>query len=260
MTLDDVLEDIIVLLGSEGDCSLGWELIREWPDGAIEIFQTAEWLKDVNSAKSVVCPGCEENCFMPVHTSSGKTENSFSAYVACDRCDDMGRIPIPPEYLQRWQLTEKQVALWISRELGIKGQLRKDNETGNFLIEGVQGKRKTGCFELVCNEPTSIKISEYSLPLLELVYCDGDQLKFDRRAIFDLIDRPPPSDRYKPSTARREVNKLETQARHKSWQKAYRELKRKNPKKSDNWCALQISNMDIAQGRDSETIRKNMKK
>ena len=47
---------------------------------------------------------------------------------------------------------------------------------------------------------------------------------------------------------------------HASWQKKYRELKRSKPGKTDTWYAQQIAKMDIAQGRDAETIRKNMKK
>lgn len=65
---------------------------------------------------------------------------------------------------------------------------------------------------------------------------------------------------HKPSSARHETNKLNTQSRHKSWQKAYRELKRTHPGKSDRWCAIQISNMPIGKTYKAETIRKNMKK
>ena len=45
-----------------------------------------------------------------------------------------------------------------------------------------------------------------------------------------------------------------------SWQKEYRKLKRIRPRRTDSWYAQQISKMDIGQNRDSETIRKNMKK
>ena len=37
-------------------------------------------------------------------------------------------------------------------------------------------------------------------------------------------------------------------------------LKKANSNKSDTWCSKLIAKMDIAQGRDAETIRKNMKK
>ena len=75
-----------------------------------------------------------------------------------------------------------------------------------------------------------------------------------------LSDRPPHAEGHKPVNARREVSKLNTQARHKSWQKAYRDLKKENPGLSDNWCAIQIARIQTGKKFSSETIRKNMKK
>lgn len=66
--------------------------------------------------------------------------------------------------------------------------------------------------------------------------------------------------RYTPSNARREARKLDTQAMYKTWRKAYRNLKKKNPHITDVWCSQKIAKMDIARGRNAETIRKNMKK
>jgi hypothetical protein len=260
MTFEDVLEELIQILSSKGDDTISWELVRQWPINAIEIFQDAGWIKPKESAKSVVCPGCEENCFMPVHSVSARKDQPARAYVACDQRDDMGRIPIPPEMFQQWQITENQVAQWIARQLGLRGKPKRDNESNNILIGDVQGKKKTGQLELNCTKPASLKASGHSLSLIEVIYLKKNQLQIDRAATFNLIDRPPPANRYTPSTARREARKLDKQDMYKSWRKAYRELNRNNPDKSDNWCALQIAMMDIAQGRDSETIRKEMKK
>ena len=44
------------------------------------------------------------------------------------------------------------------------------------------------------------------------------------------------------------------------WRKAYRDLKKKRPNVSGVWYSQLIAKMDIAHGRDSETIRKEMKK
>jgi len=46
------------------------------------------------------------------------------------------------------------------------------------------------------------------------------------------------------------------------WREEYLNLRRKYPdttQHSDNWIAKQIAKLGIAKGRDSETIRKNMK-
>ncbi len=260
MKLDDVLNDLTQTLGLKKGDTVSWEQIRQWPEGALEIFLNAGWIKPKEPAKSVVCPGCEENCFMPVHVSPTVNAKTIRAFVACDRRDDMGRIPIPLDYLKQWQITERQVAGWISQELGIKSKPKKDKKTKIFLLGDLQGNKKTGSLELVCGERVSLKVSEYSLLLNEIIYFENSGIKIDQKAIFNMVDRSPPANRYDPSIARREVNKLDTQARHKGWQKAYRELKRKNSDRSDNWYALQIVNMHIGKNYSPETIRKNMKK
>lgn len=66
--------------------------------------------------------------------------------------------------------------------------------------------------------------------------------------------------RYKSSTIKREARKLETLEMYKAWRKEYRKLKNKHQNVSDAWCASRISKMDVAKGRNADTIRKNMKK
>ncbi|MEN8136176.1 MAG: hypothetical protein ABFS18_11670 [Thermodesulfobacteriota bacterium] len=66
--------------------------------------------------------------------------------------------------------------------------------------------------------------------------------------------------RHTSSCIKREAGKLATQAMYEKWQKAYRDLLKKHPDMPDVWFSRKIAKMDIAQGRDSETIRKNMKK
>lgn len=75
-----------------------------------------------------------------------------------------------------------------------------------------------------------------------------------------ILDRPPPTDQYNPSTLRRESRKLDTQAKYQKLQNAYKKLRGKHPEKSDRWCAIQISKMPIGKEFQQETIRKKMKK
>ncbi len=259
MTLEDVLQELIQVVSSKGDGTISWEQVRQWPESTIEIFQDAGWIKPKSPAKRVVCSGCDENCFMPVHVYPPVQDRSAKAFVACEKFDYMGRISISLDCLQQWQITENQVAGWIASELGLRGKPKRDNEGSNILIGDVQGKKKTGPLELSCTEPASLKASGHSLSLIEVIYLKDNKLQIDQAAIINLIDRPPPAHRYTPSTARREANKLDKQDMYKSWQKAYREKQRERPNMSDVWYSQQIAKMDIAQGRGAETIRKNMK-
>ncbi|MFQ5443581.1 MAG: hypothetical protein ACE5EK_03080 [Nitrospinales bacterium] len=260
MKLENVLQELIQHLNSQSEGTIAWEQVREWPEGAVSIFQKAGWIKTKAPAKTVVCPGCEENCFMPVHVSPTIQGQPAKAYVACDRRDDMGRIPISPDYLQQWQITENQVAHWVARELGLKGKPKKDKTTRTIQIGDIQGKKQSGRLDLVTVEPVSLKTSGHILPLNEIIFFESNELQIDREAILNMVDRSPPTDRYQPSIARREARKLKTQEMYKSWRKAYQELKKNRRNMSDTWYSQQIAKMDVAKGRDSETIRRNMKK
>jgi len=74
------------------------------------------------------------------------------------------------------------------------------------------------------------------------------------------IPSPEPTLRRKDPAVRREARKLDTQAKQAKWQKEYRRLKRSRPGMSDVWYSQRIAEMDMAEGRSAETIRKHMTK
>ena len=107
MTLENILSDLI-LRSPKDNGTVSWEQVREWPKGALEIFLNTGWIKPKEPAKSVVCPGCEENCFMPVNVYPTEKGKPFRpSVVACDKRDDIGLVKIAPERLQQWQLIQR---------------------------------------------------------------------------------------------------------------------------------------------------------
>ena len=56
-----------------------------------------------------------------------------------------------------------------------------------------------------------------------------------------------------------EDKKLQKQRKYQNWQDEQQSLKAKHPTPSRTWYAHKISRMSIAQGSDSETIRKHLK-
>ena len=83
-----------------------------------------------------------------------------------------------------------------------------------------------------------------------------DEYLFQQQSNSNAAMNPKP----KAKTTPREIRKKKTKARYKVWHREYIKLKRANPTKSDKWCAEQIAKMKCALGRNSETIRKQMKK
>jgi len=210
MTLEDVLQELIKRLGSGGDTTVAWEQVRHWPGGAIGIFQKAGWIKPTVAASIVECPACEESCFMPVHVLPARNGRPLRAYVACDRHDHAGRVKIALSRLRQWQITEAQIARWVSGALGLKGKPEQDKATGLFRLGTFQGKKRLASLGFHAADSVCLKSCGHSLPLKQVVNCDGKQPGIDRGAIVDLVDLPPASeskDRDEPSTPRREAQK-----------------------------------------------------
>ncbi len=210
MTLEDVLQELIERLESEGDATVAWEQVRHWPGGAIDVFQKAGWIKPTVAASSVECPACEDSCFLPVHVLPARYGRTSRAYVACDRHDHAGRINVALSRLRQWQITQAQIARWVSGALGLKGKPVQHKATGVFTLGTVQGKEQFASLEFDTVDSVCLKASGHSLPLRQIVNCRGDQPGIDRGAIVDLVDLPPapgPKDRDEPSTPAREARK-----------------------------------------------------
>lgn len=210
MTLEDVLQELIERLGPGGDTTVAWEQVQHWPGGALGVFQKAGWIKPTVAASSVECPACEESCFLPVHVLPARNGRGSRAYVACDRHDHAGRVKIAMSRLRQWQITEAQIARWLSGALGLKGKPERDKATGIYTLGTLQGKLRVAPLEFHATDSICLKASGHSLPLRQVVNCDGMRPAIDRGAIVDLVDLPPVSecrDRDEPSTPRREAPK-----------------------------------------------------
>lgn len=57
---------------------------------------------------------------------------------------------------------------------------------------------------------------------------------------------------------RKEIGKPTTQERHQRWYKEYRKLMRQDPSRTDTWCADQIANMEIGNGKEATSIRRRI--
>ena len=191
MTLDDVLRELIGCLGARDDCVIGWEQTRRWPKGAIEVFQRAGWLKATHAAATVECPGCEENCFMSVQFSPAPPGQTAAPYVACETRSEMGKVKIPHARLQQWQLTQAQIARWISTALHLRSKPEKEPASATFKLGNVQGKQRLAELHLDLNEAVSLKASGHTLPLSEIVFLADGEPGIDQAAIVAMVDLPP---------------------------------------------------------------------
>jgi hypothetical protein len=235
---------------------LSEEELNHWPAEAVRELKAQELLAKASPAVSVVCPGCEQECTMPVYTQPARTASSF---IVCDKRNDINRVPVSADRLRQWRCGVEAVGAFVAQSLGLRSDTQRKTDAGLWELGLVAGKKRSQMVCLGANEALELVAGENAVPLAELVRFGAESYSVDCEAIRQLVDAASTGDsRYTPNSTRREARKLDTLALHESWRKAYRNLKTSRPGKPDVWYSQQIAKSDIGKGRSAETIRKHM--
>jgi len=234
--------------------------LSQWPTDAVKAMKAQRLIVKARPASSAICPGCERECVMPVHTLPA-TAGSPASFIVCDKRNDVNRVPVSIERLTQWQCSVNAVCGFVAASLGLRRSDKRADSAGLWEIGIVAGDKRSQMLCLQDNGVLALAAGNNMVPLAEVIEYHDGAYSLDGVIIRRLADAATTADnRYTPSNARREVRKLDTQAMYESWQKAYREVRKKRPDMSDVWYSQKIAKMDVAHGRDAETIRKHMKK
>ena len=254
---------LIELLGRVGarlgeSVTVSTEELIQWPTEAVAALKLQGVLLKARPAKSVVCPGCEQDCNMPVHTLT--RANAFaSSFVVCDKPSDTNRVPVPAALLALWRCDAQAVCGFIAASLGLQQTTVQPSEAGLLPIGMARGNKRTQMLCLRVRGHLALVVGADAMPLADVIGFENGGFTLNHAVIRQMVDAATTVDpRHTPSTAKREAGKLDTQARYASWQKAYKALRKKRPNESDVWYSQQIAKTPIAQGRDASTIKKHM--
>lgn len=245
---------------SDKPVSLGWDEVQQWQDGVLKRFLAAGLLAKDVKAQSLGCTACEQHCFMPVY----QTDDGQRAFIVCDdpeKQEQMGRVQVALERLQQWQASGRQFAWVIAGLLGFESKPVHQKASANYRLGMLKSEGGRRWVSLTAH-PLALEINRHTVPLNDLLYFDGVELAIDQPRIDELLNSAlcDSGKTYTPDVSKQEARKLATQAMHQDWHDEYLALKQKHPHRPDTWLSMKIAKLDIAQGKDSETIRKNMKK
>jgi hypothetical protein len=193
---------------------------------------------------------------MPVHVRPAEGNRPARAFVSCDKRDDIGRVPVEMRRLAQWKITGGLLAKTLARLLGFLQAPQEDGAGKRWTLGMLKGNEHKAQIALACKRRCSQGRGSRH-PLTEVLTFNKGKLAADKDELFRRADKPAPplgASAYKPSAARREGRKLDTQKQYAAWQKSYKELKRNRRGMSDVWYSQQIAKQDIANNRDAETI------
>jgi hypothetical protein len=254
---------LIELLGRVGarlgeSVTVSTEDLSQWPTEAVAALKLQGVLLKARPAKNVVCPGCEQDCSMPVQTVT-RANGSVTSFVVCDKRSDTNRVPVPAARLALWRCNAQAVCGFVAASLGLQQTTVQPSEAGLLPIGMARGNKRAQMLGLRVQDQLALVVGTNAMPLADVIGFENGGFTLDRPVIHQMVDAATTADpRHTPSTAKREARKIDTQARYASWQKAYKTLRKKRPNESDVWYSQQIAKTPIAQGRDASTIKKNM--
>ncbi len=261
MTPRDALVELVERVGARHGAAvlISEEEVRQWPADAVGAMKSNTLLARARPATTVVCPGCEEDCVMPVQTMPAGPRGS-APFIVCDKRSDINRVALTSERVNQWKCDAAAIARFVARRLGLPRGGRRADRSGMLEIGLAAGDTRRQMLCLRTHEDVALMAGDATVPLVDLVDFGHGAYALDTDAIRRLVDSATTADpRYTPSTARREARKLDTQARYESWRAAFRKLKKRRKNMSDVWYARQIAGQEVAAGFKADTIRKHMK-
>lgn len=255
---------LIELLGRVGarlgeTVTVSTEELNQWPGTAVSALKSQGLLLKARPAKSVVCPGCEQDCSMPVHTLT-RPNAPAASFVVCDKRSDTNRVPVAAARLALWRCDAQAVCGFVAVSLGLQQTTVQPYEPGLLPIGMARGDKRSQMLCLRVQGHLALVAGADAIPLADVIGFEDGSFMLDRAVIRQMVDAANTADpRHTPSTAKREARKIDTQAMYVTWQKEYKALKKRRPGESDVWYSQQIAKSAVAQGRNASTIKKNMK-
>jgi hypothetical protein len=231
--------------------------LSQWPTAAFAAMKSQRLIAKARPAASAVCPGCERECVMPVHSPPFEKSRPVS-FIVCDKRSDINRVAVPIANLSQWHCSAHAVCGFVAACLVLR-HTDKRHPTGLLEIGIATGGKRSQMLCLQTNGELILTAGGNKVPLADLITFGEDTYLVDDAMVRQLVDAATTADnRYTPSNAKREARKLDTRAMYKEWQKAYRVLRKKHKNKSKTWYSQQIANMPVAKGRSASTIKKHM--
>lgn len=260
MTPQAALIELLARLGVQGHAVLVTAAeLAQWPAPAVTALKKQKLLTRIGPAASAVCPGCEDECVMPVRTLV-RANSVAASFIVCDKRSDTNRVAVAADQLVQWRCDVAAVCQFVATCLDLRQSEQQPNDSKLLNIGMVRGDKRSQMLALRLQGGLALVVGNTAIPLVDLVDFGDGHYAVNAAMVGQMVDAAPPSDpRHTPGVVKREARKLATQAKHDKLQKAYRDLLKKSPGKTDVWYSQQLAKTAVGKGYEAETIRKNMK-
>ncbi len=185
--LIELLDRVAALQGASALISA--DELAQWAGEAVSTMKAQKLITRSRPATSAVCPGCEEECVMPVHAIP-QPSGDPALFIVCDKRDDIGRISVPTASLEQWQASGDSIAELLAGLLGLHRSPMGSSMAGRWEVGVFRGKKHASHLVLLAGEQLTLTLGGHSIALTEVLALEGDTFKVDKRRLTRLVDQP----------------------------------------------------------------------
>jgi hypothetical protein len=191
MTPQDALCELLARLGaSKGTAVLiSEEELSHWSQAAVKTMKSEKLLVKTRPATSVVCPGCEQACIMPVHTRPTQTRIA-APFIVCDKRSDINRVAVPISRLEQWQASGLAIADLLAALLGLRPPDSSDTSTGRREVGIFKGAKGSSHLVLLADGRLTLTLAGHSIALADFLALEGNGFTLDKRTLTRMVDKP----------------------------------------------------------------------
>ena len=185
--LIELLDRVAALQGAPA--LLNADELSQWPGDAVAAMKAQRLITRARPASSAVCPGCEEQCVMAVHTIPAPSGDP-ALIIVCDKRDDISRVPVPVARLEQWQASADSIADLLASLLSLQRSSMGSSSEGRWEIGAYRGAKHASHLVLLAGDNLTLTLAGHSIALAEVLAIDGDTIKLDKRRLARLVDQP----------------------------------------------------------------------
>jgi hypothetical protein len=191
MTPQDALCELLARLGASKGAAvlISGEELNHWPQAAIKTMKSEKLLVKARPATSVVCPGCEQECVMPVHTRPTETRNA-APFIVCDKRSDINRVGVPINRLEQWQVSANSIADLITGLLALRRPDSRDAALGRLEVGLLKGGKGSSHLVLLADGRLTLGLAGHSIALADVLTLEDIGFKLDKQTLIRLVDKP----------------------------------------------------------------------
>ncbi len=172
--------DIVVITNQE---------LNKWPTEAVKAMKTQKLIVKASPAISAICPGCERECIMSVHTLPDIAGDSVS-FVVCDKRSDINRVPVTTSCLEQWQTSGTLIADLLAGLLSLRRPSREQVSANRWEIGLLKGRKHSSHVVLSTDKDLILTIAGHSIALSDVLELENNSFTIDKRTLIWFVDNP----------------------------------------------------------------------